>query len=59
MERANPKECPFCGTDPETDENPVGRWPFISCESGNCGVRPWAEGETFDIALERWNERAR
>lgn len=60
-DRREPLPCPFCGGEPYIIEPQYQAADFqVGCDEkdNDCPVNPFVDGETYDVAVERWNHRA-
>lgn len=55
--QAEPKPCPFCGTNADVQDN-FGREFWVQCKDLSCGSSDGTVHETPAKAIERWNRRA-
>jgi hypothetical protein len=59
-----PLPCPFCGTDPEIDNDPDACGGTVECMERSCAVRPSVyfdhepHADGFHLAVQAWNQRA-
>lgn len=60
-EPEEPKPCPFCGGEAETESppecSPRTSW-WVICENDRCAATPEVSGPTRAEAVVRWNRRS-